>query len=284
MTLHGVTQYFINQLIIRLFSSDEVRVLHRHVEALLDHRVVRVDVGAGPNNRLRSLLVVNTRVTLRSESLLARVEDHAGVLKLLLGPWLAHRLWPLRILRSRVLIQARPWHLQLETLPVEDLVVVEARRGSIEAHTLARNRLVITRPRPIALPHVLILLHASHLIFDAKNGVFIIHVLALFTLRHDLRAFATLALQNANAGIVPLEGHVEAVARRSENGVAHGTLLRKCCVHATHRVALLATASTLSSYRQIHCRLRHEGLNIVRSRPGVLIANVQPAVFHSCRV
>jgi len=40
-------------------SSDEVRVFHGHVEALLDHRVLVVDVGAGADDRLGASCLVD---------------------------------------------------------------------------------------------------------------------------------------------------------------------------------------------------------------------------------
>ena len=106
-------------------SSNEVRVFHRHIETLLYHGVVSVYVAARPDNSLCAFLVVNTRVTLRSETLLARVEYDSSVLKMLV-PRLVHRLGAFRILSPRVLVQARSRNLQLQTLSIEDLVVIES--------------------------------------------------------------------------------------------------------------------------------------------------------------
>ena len=85
-------------------------MLHRHIEALLYHRVVRVYVTTRSDNRLCALLMVDTGVTLRSETLLAGIEDDSCVLKLLI-PWLVHRLGAFRILSPRVLVEAWSWHL-----------------------------------------------------------------------------------------------------------------------------------------------------------------------------
>ena len=107
-------------------QSNEVRVFHRHIEALFYHGVVRVDIRTWSDDRLRALLVVNAGVTLRSETLFTGLEDDASVLKLL-RPGLAHCLRAPCIGRSRVLVQAWSWHLQLKTLSIEDLIVIESR-------------------------------------------------------------------------------------------------------------------------------------------------------------
>jgi hypothetical protein len=82
--------------------------------------------------------MVNACIAFRPETLLARIENDTGILKLLIS-WLIHGLGAFRINRSGVLIQARAWHLKLETLPVEDLVIIEARGGCIKADTLSGN-------------------------------------------------------------------------------------------------------------------------------------------------
>jgi len=110
-------------------------VLHRHVEALLQHRVLCVDVCPRPHVP-RSAHATPESAWL--ESLLTRVEHHR-VLEVLVAR-LVESLRPLLPAPS-VLPRAR--HVELETLPEKGLVVVEARRGGVEADPLSRKRFVV---------------------------------------------------------------------------------------------------------------------------------------------
>ena len=103
--------------------SDKVGVLHGHVEALLNERVVVVDVGSWSDDSLRSVRVIDARSGLWSEALLCSIE-HYTVLEVL-AAWLVHRLGPLCIALS-ILVKTRPRHFQLQALSIEDLSVVES--------------------------------------------------------------------------------------------------------------------------------------------------------------
>ena len=103
--------------------SDEVGVLHGHVEAFLNEGVVRVDVGTRPDHRLSALGLVNACGALGAEPSLARVE-HNGVLKVL-APSLVHRSGAL-CNAWLVLVKSGAWNLQFQALSVENLVVIEA--------------------------------------------------------------------------------------------------------------------------------------------------------------
>ena len=78
-------------------------------------------------------------------------------------------------------------------------------------------------------PHVL-LFNASDLVFNSEDGLLIINVLSLFTLGNDLGPLASHALQDSDARILGRVGHIETIGRRSEDGIAHGTLLGQGCV------------------------------------------------------
>ena len=261
-------------------SSNKVWMFHRHIEALLYHWVVSINVGAWTNNRLGSLLMVNACIAFRPETLLARIENDTGILKLLIS-WLIHGLGAFRINRSGVLIQARAWHLKLETLPVEDLVIIEARGGCIKADTLSGNWLIVASPGAMVTPNIL-LLDASDLILDAEDGFFVIDMLALFTLCHDLGSFASLAFQDADIWVVRHHVHGETIRLWSEDSVAHHALLGKCCIHTADRVALRVGAFTHDG--EIDRWFRDVRLDVVGARARVLITNVQPAIFDSCRI
>jgi len=59
-------------------------------------------------------------------------------------------------------------------------------------------------------PNIL-LLDASDLILDAEDGFFVIDMLALFTLCHDLGSFASLAFQDADIWVVRHHVHGETI-------------------------------------------------------------------------
>ena len=120
--------------VARWLLSDEVGVLHRHVEAFFDEGVVCVDVGAWSNDGLRARRVVNTRLAFGSETFFAGPKHHR-VLQVLV-PRLIHRLGALLHISS-VLVQAWAGHLQLKALSVEDLVVIESGRCGVETDSFS---------------------------------------------------------------------------------------------------------------------------------------------------
>ena len=73
-------------------------MFHGHVEALLDERIVVVDVGSWTDDGLRSVRVIDARRGLWSEALLCRVEYNT-VLQML-AACLIHRLGPLCVTLS----------------------------------------------------------------------------------------------------------------------------------------------------------------------------------------
>ena len=72
--------------------------------------------------------MVDACITLSSETLLTSIEYDASVLQLLISG-LIHRFWTSSIHSKAVLVQAWAWHFELETLSVEDLIVIETGRG-----------------------------------------------------------------------------------------------------------------------------------------------------------
>ena len=180
-------------------------MLHTHVETLLHHCVLQIAVGAWSNFLIRAVLMDVCCQALELESLLLTVEDRHIVLQSF-GPRLLEGARPrLRScsdfvlwLRSCVyfVVEAVPvltWtrHIELQTLSVKHLVVVESRRRLVEADVLAREDLVVggaalrspLRPRVLevildlvgsraelchALDHFLrvVLVEGRHLAFD----------------------------------------------------------------------------------------------------------------------
>lgn len=206
-------------------------MLHGHIETLLDEGVVRVYVGTGANDSLSALRLVYAGHSLRTETPLTRVEDHS-VLHWLV-PLLVHRAGTLRLRCCLFVVETGSWYLQLQGLPVKDLVVIEPGRGRIEPDSLTGNRLVVTRPSPIISPDIL-LLDASDLVFDAEDGRFVIDMLSLLTLCHNLIPPSSLALQNAHAWVIGNEGHIEAISGRSEDGVDFALFHGQGRLHAAH--------------------------------------------------
>ena len=137
--------------------SEEVTVLHAHVETLLHHCVFQVAVGAWTDLLIRAMLMYVSRQSLEFESLLLTVKDRHVVLQDF-GPRLLERARPrlrgcsdfVLWLRSIVYfmvhaVSVLPWprYIKLQALPVENLIVVKSWRCFIESNILAREDLVI---------------------------------------------------------------------------------------------------------------------------------------------
>ena len=116
-------------------------MLHAHVVAFLDHRVLVGYVCAGADRHVSARLMYVAVESLVLEPPLARVEHHCVLEVLVAG--LAERAraasrGSVRALdRELAVVLARPWDLELEGLAVEDLVRVETRRGTVKANFLA---------------------------------------------------------------------------------------------------------------------------------------------------
>lgn len=113
-------------------------MLHGHVEGLLDHGVLIIDVGTWAHVLLCSGLVVVTLESLLLESLFAGVENHC-VLNVLVSR-LTEGLWSVDVL---VRVLAWAWHVEFQRLAVEHLVIVESGRDVVERNFLASEGLVI---------------------------------------------------------------------------------------------------------------------------------------------
>lgn len=142
--------------------------------------------------------MVDAVLTLRTEPLFARIEDN-GVLQVLV-PILVHRFRSLAI-GFWVGVQARARDVKLETLAVKDLIVVEAGGGCVESDSLARYSFVVGRPHAVLLPDVG-LFDAGDLILDSENGILVIDVFSLLTLRHNPWLPSALALQDSTARVL----------------------------------------------------------------------------------
>lgn len=178
--------------------SNEVGVLHGHIEALLKEGVLVVDVRSWANVGLCSRAMVYALHSLGLESLLCRVEyDRSSQA---LSPRLIECFWSIRHI-SLVLVEARSRHLKLETLSIEDLIVIESRRGGIEANSATRGHLQIACSSLSMLPLVQCL-QAGNLILGTKDRIFVVDMLSLLALGDDFGATTSLRLEDANARVL----------------------------------------------------------------------------------
>ena len=69
-------------------------------------------------------------------------------------------------------------------------------------------------------PHILVF-NAGDLVFDAKHGFFVINVLAVVALSHDLGSLAIVAFQDADSRIGRRVRHIKAISCGAEDGIAH---------------------------------------------------------------
>ena len=136
---------------------------------------------------------------LRSETFLRCVE-HYTVLKCLI-PRLVHRLGALSLTHLGVFVETWSWHFELQALSIEDLTMMETRRCSIETNAFASNRFIIASSCASLTP-LCSVLEASDLIFDAKDGLFIVDMLACITLSDDLATLSSVRPEDANAWIL----------------------------------------------------------------------------------
>ena len=121
-------------------------MFHRHVVALLDHRVFIGNVGSWADVLVSTGLIDITILTLVLKATLASVE-HDSILEMLVprlteGPWSAHPISACNL--QLIIILSRPWHLKFQALSVEDLIRVETRRGAIETNLLAREGFIVS--------------------------------------------------------------------------------------------------------------------------------------------
>ena len=132
-------------------------MLHAHVEALLHHCVIKVDVGAWANSLVRAVLVDVSCLTLVFESHILRVKDSHVALQGLCT-WLLERarsrlsrsssfvLWHCALMDfhlQSVLVLPWAWHVKLQALTVEYLIVVETGRGLVKTDILSREYFII---------------------------------------------------------------------------------------------------------------------------------------------
>jgi hypothetical protein len=121
-------------------------MLHRHVIALLDHRVFIGNVGSWANVLVGTGLIDITILTLVLKATLASIE-YDSVLEMLVsrlaeGSWSAHAVSSCNL--QLIIILSRSWHLKFEALSVEDLIRVETRGSAIEANLLAREGFIVS--------------------------------------------------------------------------------------------------------------------------------------------
>ena len=240
---------------MRLIESDKVRVLHWHVETLLDERVLVVDIRARADILLCSRSMVNTLHALRLESLLWRVE-HNCILDVLVS-WLVEGLWSIWYI-SLILVETWSRHFKFKTSAIEYLVVVESWRGCIKTDSSARCGFKITCSLLPMFP-LIQSLHACDLIFSTKDSFFIIDVFSLITLCHNLGSFATFALKDADAWILGWEWHIETIRGRLEHAVWHSLLHCQSSLHPSLRMTLCR--STLNG--KVHGRLGDDRRNVI---------------------
>ena len=148
----------------------------------------------------------------------------------MLVAWLVHSLGSFCLLLfDSILIQARARYLELQTLAIKDLVVVESRRSGIETDAFADDRLIVASSCAVFTPYIRFF-NTSDLIFNSKSSLFVIHMFALVTLRHDFAALATMTFQNADAWVCSRVRHVKPISRGPENCIAHSFFLGQSSV------------------------------------------------------
>lgn len=141
--------------------------------------------------------MVDARRSLSSEAFFARVEYYTTAE--VLAPGLIHRARSPGLLPiPTFLIESGARHLQLKGLSIEHLVVVKARRCSIEADTLSSHNLVIANTLAVLLPDIGFP-DARNLVLDTEDSILVVNVLALLALCHNLLLLATLTIKNANS-------------------------------------------------------------------------------------
>ena len=215
--------------------SDEVGMLHWHVEAFFNHWIVRVDIRSWSNDRLSAHLMIDTCAGLRAESLLASIEDNSSRLERLDSTSRhSHGLGASAVLWTRVPVQTRPWHLKFQALSIEDLVVIEAGRGGIETNSFTGSRLIIGSACTLIFPAISIFLNASDLILDSKDSFFIVNMLTLLTLRHNLGPLSRIRLKNTNPWVSCWVWLAKAICCRSEDGVLHTSFMVQRCLDTTY--------------------------------------------------
>ena len=147
--------------------------------------------------------MVDTGAGLRAETFLTRIEYHSNRLKWLNNSSrLSHGLGASAVLRSRVPVQTWPWHFKFQALSIEDLVVIEAGRGGIETNSFTGSRLIIGSACTLIFPAISIFLNASDLILDSKDSFFIVNMLTLLTLRHNLGPLSCIRLKNTDPWVL----------------------------------------------------------------------------------
>ena len=140
--------------------SEEIAVLHAHIEAFLHHCIFEIDVRAGPYSLIGAVLVDVCAQSLELKSLFLWIKDCQIVLQSF-RTRLLERAWPslsgsshfvlrlgtgLQLHIDSMLVLSRAWHVKLEALSVEYLVVVESRRCFVEANILSREHFVVWSP------------------------------------------------------------------------------------------------------------------------------------------
>jgi hypothetical protein len=83
---------------------------------------------------------------------------------------------------------------------VKNLIVVESRRSRIEADFAAQYLLTVSRSGLVSRPKAVVV-QVSDVVFDTKDGLSIIDVLACGALRNDLLFGASSGLKQTNIGV-----------------------------------------------------------------------------------
>ena len=147
--------------------------------------------------------MVDAGTGLRAETFLTRIEYHSSRLKWLINSnRFSHRLGASSVLRTRVTVKTRPWHFKFQALSIEDLVVIEARRCGVETNSFTGRRLIIGSACTLIFPASSAFLDASDLILDSEDGFFVVNMLTLLTLRHNLGPFSCIRLKNPDTWVL----------------------------------------------------------------------------------
>ena len=268
-------------MFVILANSNKVRMLHRHIKTLLDHGVVCIYIWSWPNYSLCTCAVINTCACFWSETFFRGAENGSPIFKLL-TTLRVHCFGTFsRVGTSCVLVEPRSRNLKFEALSIKDLIIVEARWCSVKTDMLACHWFVIAGSSTMLLPYISVVLDACHLIFNAKDSLFVIHVLALFALSDDLGSLATHGLKDADSRWFGRVAHVEAISGWSEDRIHHTSFLGESCLHTGLWMALIAA---FSRDDQVNRGLGNMRLDVIRTGTRVLILDIKPTILLSCSV
>jgi len=137
-------------------------MFHTHVKALFNHRVFQIDIRSRTNCLIGAMLMVKGLKTFKSKSLILTIKNSTKLIRscfhsftsrllecsrsdLFLSSKLVFRLTcDSNLLSFLCWVLSWTWHIKLQALSIEYLVIVESRRCLIKSNILSRKNFIIT--------------------------------------------------------------------------------------------------------------------------------------------